>query len=351
MTPPTPGSRSTVLPPQTLELFRSPGSSGKSSPSSTHGQELSPVSSNGSYRAKLHQTTHTLYCGGKPQSYMLPTPSPSSPAQPYSLPTPSPSTPHERDFTVTRSASCKENFKGFQGSMLVGERNVSGDSTATASSTTSTGVVSLSVENSPVVQPANLSAGASGGMGQYGKSPMSGSPKFCLGNPVSSSFPSTLPPASPMSSSGLMPSFQVDKTAAPLVHSVMAQLTVPDTSPHHHLGTTLPTEHLYTDRTDLKQQDVQETLIPTHAFTDISKAVDLSSTNKIMGVQSEQKRSNGLPQVCNVGASSGVLYVHNQGGSVDSGNVLSDDSSSVHHSAHVSRNFFFFAESNYVGCL
>ena len=336
MTPPTPGSRSPALPPQSLELFRSPGSSGKGSPASPHLQELSPASSNGSYRAKLQQTSHGLYTAvGKP--YALSTPSPSSPGQPYSLTNPSPTSPREREFpSVVRSASRKESFKGLQGPMLVGlERNVSGDSTTTSGSTASTGIVSLSVENSPVTQPAHMAGGVA--VGQYPSPPATGSPSFSY-SPAS--FTQPLPAAQVMSG-GLV--YQVDKSptspsGAVMLPPMAVMLGVPNTSPPlHHLPSPHPppppTEHLYTDRSKdaAKAEEVPEVLAPPPAFADASKGAEAIASTA-------QPAEHGHSYPSQSSHSSGAISSsssYTQSGSIDSGHVLSDESSSTHHSAQV----------------
>lgn len=365
VTPPAPGSHSPALPPQSLELFRTPGSSGKGSPASPHLQELSPASSNGSYRAKLQQTTHTLYTGKVP-SYGVSVPSPSSPGQ-YGLASSASSSP--RDWgdvpSVARSASRKESFKGLQGPMLVTiDRNLSGDSTTTSGSTASTGVVALSVENSPVSQPVHI-------VGQYPSSPMTGSPSFTFGGHASTSFTQPLPPHSQVVNTGAV-QYPVDKSPSPksgavMLPPLMSRLTVPDTSPPLHHLANAPTEHLYTDRSDhlssapaehlytdrsqhtlgaaerLYAQIVgenHEVLAPPPAFADtknmaeLTAGAGLSQTDQqmyIYGAPSHSSHSSGV-----AAGSIGSDYTQVHGGSTDSGNVLSDCSSSAHHSAQSS---------------
>ncbi|KAK7104751.1 uncharacterized protein [Littorina saxatilis] len=341
MTPPTPGSRSPALPPQSLELFRSPGSSGKGSPATPHLQELSPASSTGSYRAKLQQTTHSLYT--KP--YVFPTPSPSSPGQPYSLRNPSPSSPREREFpSVARSASQKESFKGLHGPMLAGlERNVSGDSTATTGSTASTGIVALSVENSPVTQSEH------GGV-QYASSPVT-QQGHVLGvsagqyHPSSPKVTGTPSFYSPASFSQALPGqvmgtggvggmvYQVESPSGQ--QTIMGYLGVPSPSPpQHHLTTPHPPP-MYTDRSkEVKTEEVQEVLAPPPAFADASSRVGEAGGSCVKQVE----HSHGCPS--HSSHSSGAVSSNSsytQGGSIDSGHVLSDiDSSSAHHSAQSS---------------
>ncbi|KAK7506980.1 hypothetical protein BaRGS_00001831 [Batillaria attramentaria] len=384
MTPPTPGSRSPALPPQSLELFRTPGSSGKGSPASPHLQELSPASSTGSYRAKLQQTTHSMFAAvGKTQPYGAPTPSPSSPGQPYAISSSASSSPREWGDvpSVARNASRKESFKSLQGPMLVTlDRNVSGDSTTTSGSTASTGVVALSVENSPVTQPAHVCAG----VGQYPSSPMTGSPSFSFGSHAPASF------AQAQAVSGGAVQYPVDKSLSPKTGAVMlplmSRLTVPDTSPplHHlphaehlytdrsdqlsvtpqehlytdrsdHLQTT-PAEHLYTDRSDhltpaaaehvytdrgdAAGAEPLEVLAPPAAFADTHSCGDAvgnlplaQHTDPQASVQLAPSHSSHSSGVAASSSSSDYVQVH--GGSTDSGNVLSD-CSSVHHSAQSS---------------
>ncbi|KAL8590064.1 hypothetical protein ACOMHN_034295 [Nucella lapillus] len=289
MTPPTPDCHSPALPPQSLELFRSHGSTGKGSPASTQLQELSPPSSGGSYRAKFQQTSHTLYTSmGK--TYTLPTPSPSSPGQPFSILNSSPSSPphHEKELaSVGRSASRKESLKG-GGVLMNVERNVSGDSTTTSGSTASTGVVALSVESSPITPPAHTGPGvpltppAHVGVPipQYpNSSVVTGSPSYSY-SPAS--FSQTLPPPTvvggglmyPVDSAVVAPSSS--QPGAMMLPPMMARLGLSSTSPPvHPLSSphTPPTmlEHLYTDRSNNNEprvEDVQEILAPPPAFAD-----------------------------------------------------------------------------------
>lgn len=384
MTPPTPGSRSSALPPQSLELFRSPGSSGKGSPAASHLQELSPASSTGSYRAKLQQTTHNMYTAPS-KSYGVPASSSSSPGQPYGLSSSASSSPREwGDVALGRSVGRKESFKGLQGPLLVAlDRNVSGDSTTTSGSTASTGVVALSVENSPVTQPAHVC----GGVGPYPSSPMTGSPTFSFCSHAPSTFVQALPPHSHIGPSGAV-QYTTDKSPSPksggVMLPLMARLTVPDTSPplphvsaehlytdrSDHLSTTpapsdhlytdlpptAPIDHLYTDRSDhllpanidclytdsanMAAADTPEVLAPPAAFADSSSVGKATATPEL--VLSDEEQASAHVSLSHSAHSSGAAasisgsdYTQFHGGSTDSGNVLSD-CSSTHHSAQSS---------------
>ena len=330
MTPPVPSSSSAAPPSQSLELFRCQGSGGKGSPGSPHLQELSPASSNGSYRAKLQQTSHSLYgSGGK--TYTLPTPLSFVPGQTYSRASPSPSSPLEREFPAEgRSAGGKESFKGLQGALLASmERKVSVDSTTTSGSTASGGVATVSVESSPAVQ--HVTGGVQAV--QYLPSSAAGSPSFSY---CPASFTPPLPV--PVMGGGLM--YQVD--AAPpsqgtsLMVPPMAQLGVPDsqTLPLHHLAASshlapLPlAEHLYADcsTTEATEDSTQ----------DLSGA-PASLTGEMVSPFVSGEHGQGFLSQCvpSSGVVSSSSSSYTQGGSIDSGHVLSDESSSAHHSAQV----------------
>ncbi|XP_076442408.1 uncharacterized protein LOC143281214 [Babylonia areolata] len=396
MTPPTPGSHSPALPPQSLELFRAAGGSsgGKGSPATTTTpllQDLSLANSNnttssssssgggGSYRAKFQQTCHALYSSlGGGMSYALPpTPSPSSPppAQPFSLlATPSPPSSSPRDKEVAGMvgwggmvvAPWKESVGGGGGGMAAMLGNVSGDSTTTSGSAASTGgVAALSVENSPVVaQPS-----------PHHRPPP---PQYPAGSPPppSSSSSTSYSPASfatqtlPLSSAvvveggvggGVM--YPVDPSPPSSLPPLMARLGLSNPSPssssghhHHHHHHHLPPppqvgEHLYTDRGKVegRVEDVQEILAPPPAFADPA-VVMVMSEGALPSVVSDSGVGSGgghsLPPPaprpsqsphCGSGGtvSSGSSY-NTQGGSIDSGHVLSEESSSTQHSAQSS---------------
>lgn len=234
---------------------------------------------------------------------------------------------------MVRSASRKESFKGLQGPMLVSlEKNVSGDST-TSGSTASTGIMSLSVENSPVTQPAHAAGGVQ--VGQYPSPPVTGSPSFSY-SPAG--FTQPLP--TQVMSGGLV--YQVDKSPSSQAGAMMLppmsmRLGVPNASPPVHPLPSPhppppPTEHLYTDRSKdaAKAEEAPEVLAPPPAFADAAKVAEVPSTVKqgehSHGYPSQSSHSSGAVSSCSSYA---------QSSSIDSGHVLSDESSSAQHSAQV----------------
>jgi hypothetical protein len=372
MTPPTPGGRSPALHPQSLELFRASG--GKGSPGPLHLQELSPASSGGSYRAKMG-----LYAG---KGYPFSQPSPSSPGQPYTLGSgnPSPSSPREGGvpvgglpISVARSPSHKETFAktaagshldafGKAGMLVNVERNVSGDSTTTSGSTASAGVASLSVENSPVTQPAHgaYSAGGSpvaGGSGvspSFSYSPASYMHQTGVGGVGAFTYHHAMVEQSSSSSGqmgaaamlplkmriGMAGSAASPPSAHPHSHHYPTPAHPPQPSHHAHSLSSPREHHLYTDRSKeiefrlskeaelrIKKEEigVESVLAPPPAFAD---ALPTGEGCPMCPSHSQSSQSSGV-------VSSSSSYA--QGGSMDSGHVLSDESScSAQHSAQVS---------------
>ena len=214
------------------------------------------------------------------------------------------------------------------------ERNTSGDSTTTSGSTASTGIVVVSVENSPAPQPVNGNPVIT----QPSSSVAARSPSFtyptagfanALSNPA-------LGGTFVFQGESLTPS-QTGAIMLP-AHVPVSRLDVPSTSPpRHHLPSPQthpplpPVEHLYTDRS--KAEEMQEVLPPPLAFADTVMASGMASTGVLVdhghGYPSQSSHSSGAL------SSSSSFTQGGAGGSMDSGHVLSDESSSAHHSTQV----------------
>lgn len=271
--------------------------------------------------------------------------------------------------SLARRAGCTDSLpEGLSGTLVNMDRNLSGDSTATSGSAASAGMVSLIVDNSPVTQPAHL-----GGTGQHnvnGAPSGGGSPSFSY-SPASYACQQQQQQSSVCGGGGGAFMYQhrgVEPphkgVGGPLLPATMMRLgaanstAVPSLHGHCHLGgpsshyrTAVPSpreRRLYTDRSEEAELDNMQreeevaalgeaVLAPPPGFADSGPRVDLMGSSR-----GHSSRSSGAVSRGHSSQSSGAVSSSSsctQGGrdSIDSGHVLSDDSTcSARHSAQSS---------------